>query len=89
MSMSPEAIQAIASRLSAIYVSFSIGTNISVRVGHNNQRALRHIFYPGGVYFFTTNLLQRKDNDLLIRHIQHLWESVRIVKAHRWVEQGV
>jgi len=36
-------------------------------------------------------LLQRKGNDLLIRHIQHLRESVRIVKArypieiHGWV----
>jgi len=39
-------------------------------------------WHPVGAYFFTINLLQRKDNDLLIRHIQSLRESVKTVKAH-------
>jgi putative transposase len=42
----------------------------------------RRIWHPGGAYFFTINLLQRKDNDLLIRHTQSLRESVKTVKAH-------
>ncbi|QSB02863.1 transposase [Methylomonas sp. EFPC1] len=41
----------------------------------------RRTWHPGGAYFFTINLLQRKDNDL-IRHIQSLRESVKTVKAH-------
>ena len=51
----------------------------------------RRIWHFGGTYFFTINLLQRKGNDLLIRHIQSLRESVRLVKAahpfeiHGWV----
>ena len=42
----------------------------------------RRIWHPGGTYFFTINLLQRKNNDLLIRHVQFLRESVKTVKAH-------
>ena len=42
----------------------------------------RRIWHPGGTYFFTINLLQWKGNDLLIRHIQALRESVKVVKAH-------
>jgi REP-associated tyrosine transposase len=42
----------------------------------------RRIWHPGGTYFFTINLLQRNGNDLLIRHVQSLRESVKTVKAH-------
>ena len=41
--------------------------------------------------FFTVNLLQRKGNDLLVRHIQPLREAVKTVKTrhpfdiHGWV----
>ena len=42
----------------------------------------RRIWHPGGTYFFTINLLQRKNNDLLIRHIQPLRESIKTVKTH-------
>ena len=42
----------------------------------------RRIWQPGGTYFLTVNLLQRKGNDLLIRHIQSLRESTKTVKAH-------
>ena len=51
----------------------------------------RRVWHPGGTYFFTVNLLQRKGNDLLIRHIQPLKESIKTVKAnhpfqiHGWV----
>ena len=51
----------------------------------------RRAWHPGGTYFFTVNLLQRHDNDLLIRHIDELRESVRWVKRrhtfviHAWV----
>ncbi|MES2536008.1 MAG: transposase [Pseudomonadota bacterium] len=46
---------------------------------------------PGGTYFFTVNLLQRSDNDLLVRHIDFLRDAVRTVrlahpfKIHAWV----
>ncbi len=46
---------------------------------------------PGGTYFFTVNLLQRSDNDLLVRHIDLLRDAVRTVrlahpfKIHAWV----
>ena len=51
----------------------------------------RRAWHPGGTYFFTVNLLQRHDNDLLVRHIEELRESVRWVKSrhpfviHAWV----
>jgi len=41
--------------------------------------------------FFTVNLLRRSDNDLLVRHIDLLRESIRVVRAahpftiHAWV----
>lgn len=41
----------------------------------------RRIWHPGGTYFFTINLMQRKGNDLLIQHIQPLKESIKMVKA--------
>jgi len=51
----------------------------------------RRVWYPGGTCFFTVNLLQRKGNDLLVRHIQALREAVKAVKTrhpfeiHGWV----
>lgn len=51
----------------------------------------RRAWHPGGTYFFTVNLLQRNGNDLLVRHIEHLREAVREVRAlhpfiiHAWV----
>ena len=51
----------------------------------------RRAWHPGGTYFFTLNLLQRHDNDLLIRHIDGLRTAVRKVRArypftiHAWV----
>ncbi len=36
----------------------------------------RRLWHPGGTYFFTINLQQRKNNDLLIRHIDLLRNSV-------------
>lgn len=53
----------------------------------NYRRAWRQ----GGTYFFTVNLLQRHNNDLLIRHIDTLREAVRSVRhrhpfqIHGWV----
>jgi len=46
---------------------------------------------PGGTWFFTVNLLQRKDNDLLVRHIDLLRDAVRSTRRdypfsiHGWV----
>lgn len=51
----------------------------------------RRIWQPGGTYFFTVNLLARKNNNLLIKHVEFLHESVRDVKRrfpfyiHAWV----
>lgn len=51
----------------------------------------RRVWLPGGTYFFTVNLLQRHNNDLLIRHINLLRETVKTVrhhypfKIHAWV----
>ncbi len=43
----------------------------------------RRNFVPGGTYFFTVNLLERHDNDLLVRHIDFLREAVRVTRqAH-------
>ena len=53
-----------------------------------DYRRARH---PGGTYFFTLTLLRRRNNDLLIRHIEELREAVRIVRRahpfniHGWV----
>ena len=40
----------------------------------------RRAWYPGGTYFFTVNLLRRHGNDPLVRYIDVLRESVRLVK---------
>lgn len=51
----------------------------------------RRLWHPGGTYFFTINLQQRKNNDLLVRHIDLLRNSVASVrklypfKIHGWV----
>lgn len=51
----------------------------------------RRAWHPGGTYFFTVNLLQRQENDLLIRHVGLLREAVRSVRQrhpfiiHGWV----
>lgn len=51
----------------------------------------RRMFRPAGTYFFTLNLLERRGNDLLIRHIDVLREAVRVVRSrhpfviHAWV----
>jgi putative transposase len=51
----------------------------------------RRAWYPGGTYFFTVNLLQRSNNDLLIRHIDVLRKIVSLVQTrhpfriHGWV----
>ena len=51
----------------------------------------RRAWHPGGTYFFTVNLLERSGNDLLVRHIDLLRESVKVVRAahpfiiHAWV----
>ncbi len=40
----------------------------------------RRNFQTGATYFFTVNLLQRKNNDLLVHHIALLRRSVAHVK---------
>jgi len=51
----------------------------------------RRIWRPGGTYFFTVNALIRRNNDVLVRHIDVLREAVRSVRAahpftiHGWV----
>jgi putative transposase len=45
-----------------------------------NMPNYRRAFIPGGSWFFTVNLLQRHHNDLLIREIDLLRETVRRVR---------
>ena len=51
----------------------------------------RRAWIPGGTYFFTVNLLERHNNDLLVRHIDHFKSVLRSVKnrhhfnIHAWV----
>ncbi len=51
----------------------------------------RRVYYPGGTYFFTVNLLQRAGNTLLTQHIDLLRAAVRRVRQahpfeiHSWV----
>ena len=40
----------------------------------------RRLWCPGGTYFFTHTLRQRDGNDLLVRHVELLRESVRVVR---------
>jgi putative transposase len=41
----------------------------------------RRAYIPGGTWFFTVNLLQRRQNDLLIRNIGLLRQTVKQVRA--------
>lgn len=41
----------------------------------------RRTFVPGGTWFFTVNLLERQDNNLLLREIATLRQVVQRVKA--------
>ena len=51
----------------------------------------RRAWHKGGTYFFTLNLLQRKNNDLLVRHIDVLRAVIKKVNRthpfiiHAWV----
>jgi putative transposase len=51
----------------------------------------RRAWHPGGTYFFTVNLLERHNNDLLTRHIDLLRAVVKSVRQrhpfviHSWV----
>jgi len=51
----------------------------------------RRAWMPGGTYFFTVNLLQRKQNDLLVRNIDNFRAAVHNVRLrhpftiHGWV----
>ncbi|MEW6764867.1 MAG: transposase [Pseudomonadota bacterium] len=51
----------------------------------------RRSFCPGGTFFFTVNLLERRGNNLLVRHVDHLRDVVREVRRahpfhiHGWV----
>ena len=40
----------------------------------------RRAFVPGGTWFFTVNLLQRHNNDLLVHEIDLLRNTVRRVR---------
>ena len=40
----------------------------------------RRVFVPGGTWFLTVNLLQRHGNDLLVREITLLRNTVRRVR---------
>ncbi len=43
----------------------------------------RRNWHPGGTFFFTVNLAQRRDTDLLVRHVDLLRHAVRTTKlAH-------
>jgi putative transposase len=49
----------------------------------------RRAWSAGGTYFFTVNLLERRGNDLLVRHIDLLRAAVRQVRlAHAFVIHG-
>ncbi len=51
----------------------------------------RRLYRPGGTYFFTVNLQERKNTDLLVQHIALLRGAVRKVRykhpfhIHAWV----
>jgi putative transposase len=51
----------------------------------------RRAWHAGGTYFFTVNLLQRKNNDLLVQQINVLKNAINTVKKahpfiiHAWV----
>ncbi|TAG44803.1 MAG: transposase [Betaproteobacteria bacterium] len=43
----------------------------------------RRVYVPGGSYFFTINLLERRNNHLLVTHIDALRNAVRKTKTER------
>ncbi len=51
----------------------------------------RRAWHAGGTYFFTINLLERKNNDCLVKHIEQLKQAIQQVKKrypfiiHAWV----
>ena len=45
----------------------------------------RRAWSPGGTYFFTVNLLERRENDLLVRHINDWPHST----FHHLVGKGI
>lgn len=51
----------------------------------------RRAWHPGGLYFFTVNALERRGNDILVRHIDALREAIRWTRRnhpfriHAWV----
>jgi putative transposase len=51
----------------------------------------RRIWHQGGTYFFTVNCLQRRDNTLLVDHVENLRSAIQSVKTkypfkiHAWV----
>ena len=43
----------------------------------------RRIYVPGAIWFFTVNLAERKNNSLLLEHIEKLSESfIKVLKDH-------
>jgi putative transposase len=44
------------------------------------MRTYQRLRTAGGRYFFTVNLAHRRDNDLLLRHIEGLREAFRVTK---------
>jgi putative transposase len=44
------------------------------------MRIYKRLQIPGGCYFFTVNLAERQDNDMLIRHIENLREAFRQIR---------
>ena len=46
----------------------------------------RRVWVPGGTYFFTVNLLGRKNNDLLVRNINSFREIVKKVRKNHQFE---
>ena len=49
----------------------------------------RRAWHPGGTYFFTVTLLQRRGNDLLVRHVDLLRDVIRRVRrAHPFTIHG-
>jgi len=45
------------------------------------MRTYRRVLLPGAVYFFTVNLAERRDNDLLVRHVDLLRAAFQKTKA--------
>jgi putative transposase len=49
----------------------------------------RRAWIPGGTYFFTVNLLRRRENPLLVRHIDALRRTVaQVRKRHPFIVHG-